>query len=40
MRKTAVVDQKICVACGACVKACPMGTMTQMICKLREKEAL
>lgn len=28
MRKTAVVDQKICVACGACVKACPRGALT------------
>ena len=23
MRKTAVIDKNICVACGACAKACP-----------------
>lgn len=27
MKKVAVVDQKRCVACGACVKACPKGAI-------------
>ena len=25
MKKYAVVDKNICVACGACMKACPKG---------------
>ena len=55
MRKIAVVDRKICVACGACAKGCPrgalavyrggkafcpMGTMTQAICKLKAHEKI
>ena len=28
MKKVAVVDQKRCVACGACVNACPKGAIT------------
>ena len=28
MKKIAVVDQKRCVACGACVNACPKGAIT------------
>ena len=28
MRKLAYVDQKVCVACGACMKACPKGALT------------
>lgn len=27
MRKIAVVDRAICVACGACAKACPKGAI-------------
>lgn len=27
MKKVAVVDRKLCVACGACVKACPKGAI-------------
>ena len=27
MKRIAVVDQTICVACGACVKACPRGVL-------------
>ena len=27
MKRIAVVDQTICVACGACVKACPRGAI-------------
>ena len=27
MKKIAVVDQKRCVACGACIKACPRGAI-------------
>ena len=28
MKKTAVVDRKICVACGVCMKACPKGAIS------------
>lgn len=28
MKKIAVVDRKICVACGACTKVCPRGAIT------------
>ena len=28
MKKTAVVDRNICVACGACAKACPRGAIS------------
>ena len=28
MKKIAVVDQTRCVACGACIKACPRGAIT------------
>ena len=27
MKKTALVDRQCCVACGACVKACPKGAL-------------
>ncbi len=27
MRKIAVIDKGICVACGVCVKACPRGAV-------------
>lgn len=27
-KKTAAVDQARCVACGACVKACPRGAIS------------
>lgn len=27
MKKYAVVDRKICVACGACMTACPKGAL-------------
>lgn len=27
MRKLANVDQRICVACGVCAKACPRGAI-------------
>ena len=27
MKKIAVVDQTRCVACGACIKACPRGAI-------------
>ena len=27
MKKLAVADQKICVACGVCMKACPKGAI-------------
>ena len=26
-RRKAVVDQHVCVACGCCVKACPLGAV-------------
>lgn len=28
MKKLAVVEKRICVACGACVKACPKGALS------------
>ena len=28
MKKLAFVDKKICVACGACMKACPKGAIS------------
>ena len=28
MKKYAVVDRKICVACGACIAACPKGALS------------
>ena len=28
MKKLAVVDKSICVACGACMKACPKGAIS------------
>ena len=28
MKKIAVVDKNVCVACGACAKACPKGAIT------------
>ena len=28
MKKTAVVDKRICVACGACMNACPRGAIS------------
>ena len=28
MKKLAVVDRGICVACGVCVKACPKGAIS------------
>jgi len=28
MKKLAFVDQKICVACGACMKACPRNAIS------------
>lgn len=28
MKKIAVVGKSICVACGACMKACPRGAIT------------
>ena len=28
MKKLAVVDKHTCVACGACVKACPKGSLS------------
>ena len=40
MKKLAIPDRKVCVACGVCMKACPKGAMTQMICKLKAKEKL
>ena len=27
MKKLAVVDRKVCVACGSCVKVCPRGAI-------------
>ena len=27
MKKLAVADQKICVACGVCMKSCPKGAI-------------
>ena len=28
MKKLAVVDRKVCVACGVCGKACPKGAIS------------
>ena len=28
MKKNAVVDRKVCVACGSCVKVCPKGAIS------------
>ena len=28
MKKLAVVDQNICVACGVCLKTCPKGAIS------------
>ena len=28
MKRKAVPDQKICVACGVCLKACPKGAIS------------
>ena len=28
MKKIAVVDKTVCVACGACAKDCPKGAIT------------
>ena len=28
MKKLAVVDQTVCVACGVCLKACPKGAIS------------
>lgn len=28
MKKIAVADRRICVACGVCAKACPRGAVT------------
>ena len=28
MKRKAVPDQKICVACGVCLKACPKGALS------------
>ena len=28
MKKLAVVDSRICVACGVCMKACPKGAIS------------
>lgn len=28
MKKLAFVDQAVCVACGACMKACPKGAIS------------
>lgn len=28
MKKLAFADKKICVACGACMKACPRGAIS------------
>ena len=27
MKKTAVIDRGVCVACGVCVKTCPKGAL-------------
>lgn len=27
MKKIAIVDRNVCVACGACAKACPKGAI-------------
>ncbi|MCI6885723.1 MAG: 4Fe-4S binding protein [Lachnospiraceae bacterium] len=28
MKKSAVVDRNVCVACGACTKVCPRGAVS------------
>ena len=28
MKKTAMIDRKVCVACGVCMKACPKGAIS------------
>lgn len=28
MKRIAVVDKAVCVACGACMKACPRGAVS------------
>ena len=28
MKKVAVIDRNICVACGVCVKTCPKGALS------------
>ena len=28
MKKLAIVERKVCVACGACMKACPKDAVT------------
>lgn len=28
MKKLAIVDKAVCVACGACMKACPRGAIS------------
>ena len=28
MKKKAVVDTKVCVGCGCCMKVCPLGAVT------------
>ena len=28
MKKCAIVDRSVCVACGACVKSCPKGAIS------------
>ena len=28
MKKNAVIDRKVCVACGSCVKVCPRGAIS------------
>ena len=28
MKKRAIVDRKVCVACGVCMKACPKGAIS------------
>ena len=36
MKRKAFVAQELCVACSWCVY-CPMGTMTQLICKVKNR---
>ena len=28
MKKCAVIDRKVCVACGVCMKSCPKGAIS------------